>query len=91
MKMKELSLYFSYIEYPHTKIVLRDYLDRVIDKWRIANITSVITTDNASNNISGIEQLVAIKPSLNIENTLPFIHIRCAAHVVYLGVQITLK
>lgn len=91
MKMKELSLDFSYIEYPHTQIVLRDYLDRVIEKWGIAHITSAITTDNASNNISGIEQLVAIKPSLNLENTLPFIHIRCAAHVINLGVQITLK
>lgn len=88
---KQLVLDFRHLPYPHETQDLRIYLQNVLTRFGIASKLAAITTDNASNNISAIDQLKGHVPSLGEDNKFACIHMRCAAHVINLAVKSALK
>jgi hypothetical protein len=82
---------FEILEDHHTSILLASIVWDTLDEYNILDKLFCITTDNASNNITMVNQLGHMFSDIDIEWDPSKHHIRCLAHVINLVVSEFLK
>lgn len=88
--LQVVPLQFAYMPCPHNGESIFQFLHDTIKEYSIQKKVVGITTDNASENPKGIEQLCQ-KLELDTNFTVDFLYFRCAAHVINLAVKEALK
>lgn len=79
---------FERMKSPHDADVLFKWIMKTIKTFKLEKRVISITTDNASNNIKALETLrQAVTLSPLHEDGFDFVHYRCVAHVIDLGVK----
>lgn len=88
-QLVNLILNFQRMKFPHDGDTIRKFIHRTITAFKLGGRVISITTDNASNNIAAIRQLV------NTVNLTPvnleFVHYKCVAHIIDLGIKEAMK
>ena len=59
--LKEITLTVQYVRYPHTAKNIAECIENILQQWKIRDLTTAITTDNASNMKKCVELLNGIK------------------------------
>ena len=94
---KELLLEFDRLEYPHSGKNIADFLKNVLYRFNLEKKLVGITSDSASNNLNAIKLLRrSLYEDQNVDsqrsnNEDTFIHVRCLAHLINIGVKELLK
>lgn len=88
--LQVVPLQFAYMPCPHNGESIFQFLHDTIKEYNIQKKVVGITTDNASENPRGIEQLCQ-KLQLDLNFSVGFLYFRCAAHVINLAVKESLK
>lgn len=84
--MQSAILEFKHLPFPHDTQCICDFLKHVIYSFRIQSKVVSITTDSASNNISGISKLKN-ECALGGNFSTGFLHFRCVAHIIHGAVR----
>lgn len=87
-QMVNLIVNFERMKSPHDADVLFKWISKTIRAFKLEKRIISITTDNASNNIKALDTLRSLMDLSPLhEDGLDFVHYRCVAHVIDLGVK----
>lgn len=89
--LKSVILEFKLMPHPHDAISICNFIAQVILEFDIKQKVIAITTDNGSNVVAAINQLI---PRLQLDTnfgTMGFTHYRCMGHIIHLAVRDALK
>lgn len=93
--LRSIVLEFKRFLTPHTGDAACEFMYDVINDWGIKRKLMCITTDNASDMISGVRKLnmkiTADLGEVDVELRKAFFHIRCISHIINLGVKECMK
>lgn len=88
--LRSVLLDFQRFPSPHTADATSALLCEIMDRWNITKKIHSITTDNASDVVSGINKVflsLQLKKENGYLSTLKDFHIRCIAHVINIAVK----
>lgn len=89
-ELKTLVLGFDQLSYPHDAKTISNYISEILREFKLLDKVVSITTDNASVNIKAIRELISIN-ELDQNRPLGFVFVRCAAHILQLSANNSLK
>ena len=88
--LRKKIIWFKELEYPQSGYAIEELLLKCLAVWEIREKIFTLTLDNASNNTSACELLVAdCKHDLMLDGE--HLHVRCCAHILNLLVQDGMK
>jgi len=84
--LRKKIIWFKELEYPQSGYAIEELLLKCLAVWEIREKIFTLTLDNASNNTSACELLVAdCKHDLMLDGE--HLHVRCCAHILNILVQ----
>lgn len=84
---REILLGFQPLSGSHTGVNLGNVVFELLQKYKIEDRVLAVTTDNASNNGTLIENIQESLQSLELPNHIPYAQIPCLAHVIQLSLK----